>query len=384
MAAAREGDQDAFAQLFLRYADLVRARVTRLVGPVAERDDLIQQTFLRLHQTLPDYRGDCALPTFLYRITVTVALDHLRSARRRPTEPLPDEALDALLGVSFNETARAQAREDLRRLFRALTALSAKKRIAFLLIAVDGMSLAEAGAVVGASAATVKQRVLAARRELVELLGEDDTSMSDPREQELDRLCGVLACADEGFDDVGRARAEARLRQALSARSRRPSAALAGTAALAVAIAATLVIAHPWRRPKNVPAASAPALVLRPYVVAPSVGGTSAFVQAIADGPSLDVPAGWLVRASLNDGITVGAVGPTRLTVSGTASTPQLHLERGRVLVEVTPGRGNRALAGHDGGLRRHGRRDLCSRSTRRSVNVRHGRVRVDAGGAVR
>jgi RNA polymerase sigma-70 factor (ECF subfamily) len=170
VAAARDGDDDAFTELFRRYADLVRARVTRLVGPVAERDDLIQQTFLRLYQTLPEYRGDCALPTFLYRITVTVALDHLRSTRRRPTESLPDEVLNPLVG-SFNETDRAQARDDLRTLFRALAELSPKKRIAFLLIAVEGMSLSEAAAIVGATTATVKQRVLAARRELVELRG---------------------------------------------------------------------------------------------------------------------------------------------------------------------------------------------------------------------
>ena len=169
VAAAREGDHDAFAELFRRYADLVRARITRLAGPIAERDDLIQKIFLRLHQTLRDFRGDCALPTFLYRITVTVALDHLRFSRRRPTETLPDEVLDPLLG-SFNETDRAQARADLRTLFRALGELTAKKRVAFLLIAVEGMSLAEAGTVVGATAATVKQRVLAARRELVALM----------------------------------------------------------------------------------------------------------------------------------------------------------------------------------------------------------------------
>ncbi|HEX4405831.1 MAG TPA: RNA polymerase sigma factor [Polyangia bacterium] len=176
VAAARTGDHDAFAELFRRHADQVRARITRIVGPVAERDDLIQQTFLRLYQSLRDYRGACALPTFLHRITVTTALDHLRSARRRLTEPLPDEALDPLLAVEINETARAQAREDLRALFFALGQLSPKKRVAFLVVAVEGMSLTEAADVVGASAATVKQRVLAARRELVDLLAKAEVA----------------------------------------------------------------------------------------------------------------------------------------------------------------------------------------------------------------
>jgi RNA polymerase sigma-70 factor (ECF subfamily) len=171
VAAARDGDHEAFAQLFRRYADQVRARLTRLVGPASERDDLVQESFLRLHQALPDYRGDCALPTFLYRITVTTAIDHLRSRQLRRTEPLPDDALDPLLGAEVNETARAQAREDLRTMFLLLQEVSVKKRVAFLLVAVEGMALSEAGAIVGATSATVKQRVLATRRELVHLLG---------------------------------------------------------------------------------------------------------------------------------------------------------------------------------------------------------------------
>ena len=170
IAAVRAGDHDAFAELFRRNADQVRARVTRLVGPVSERDDLIQQIFLRLYQALPTYRGDCTLPTFLHRIAVTISLDHLRATRRRPVEPLPDQALDPLIGPETNEAARAQAREELRTLFRLLQALDADKRLAFLLVAVEGMSLAEAGAMVGARADAVKQRVLAARRRLRELL----------------------------------------------------------------------------------------------------------------------------------------------------------------------------------------------------------------------
>jgi RNA polymerase sigma-70 factor (ECF subfamily) len=164
--SARTGDHDAFARLYRRHAVHVYARVTRLVGPVPERDDLVQQVFLRLHQALPEYRGLCGLPSFLYRITVTTALDHLRSNKRRRAEAFSEQELDALVGAEINEGGRAQARDDLRALFRALERLAPKKRLAFLLVAVEGMSLTEAAAMVGASADTVKQRVLAARRTL--------------------------------------------------------------------------------------------------------------------------------------------------------------------------------------------------------------------------
>jgi RNA polymerase sigma-70 factor (ECF subfamily) len=170
VGTARDGDDDAFAQIFRRHADAVRARLTRLVGPRAEREDLVQQVFLRLHQSLGDFRGDSTLATFIYRITVNTALNHVRSRRLRRTEPLSDEALDPLVGSEVNETARAQAREELRALFRLVERLDAKKRIAFLLVAVEGMSLAEAGGMLDVAAPTLKQRVLAARRQLQAML----------------------------------------------------------------------------------------------------------------------------------------------------------------------------------------------------------------------
>jgi DNA-directed RNA polymerase specialized sigma24 family protein len=48
VAQAQAGDRDAFARLYHQHVERVYARLTRLVGPVAERDDLLQQTFLQL------------------------------------------------------------------------------------------------------------------------------------------------------------------------------------------------------------------------------------------------------------------------------------------------------------------------------------------------
>jgi len=168
--AARAGDRSAFTRLFRDHVHRVRTHLTRLIGPSPERDDLIQQVFLQLHRALPTYRGDSSLATFLHRITVNAAFDHLRSGKRHATRPLDDADLDELVGPGVDGPARAQAREELRRLFRLLDRLTAKKRLAFLLVAVEGMSLAEAAGLLEASEDTVKQRVLAARRELAVLI----------------------------------------------------------------------------------------------------------------------------------------------------------------------------------------------------------------------
>ena len=167
IAAARAGDGGAFARLFRRHADAVRTRITRLVGPVAERDDLVQKVFIAFYRALPGYRGEARLSTFLHRIAVNAAYDHLRSRGRQAdgASPLDDEALVEHPSPALEEQVAARA--DLARLLALLDELSPKKRIAFILIAVEGCSLAEAAALTGAAQDTVKQRALHARRDLL-------------------------------------------------------------------------------------------------------------------------------------------------------------------------------------------------------------------------
>jgi RNA polymerase sigma-70 factor, ECF subfamily len=168
LAAAAGADADAFAALYHRYADRVFARLTHLVGPVPEREDLLQQVFLGLHRALPGFRGESSLSTFLYRITVNVAYDHLRSRKRRPIEHSADD-LDALMGFDLSPEERADKREELGQALALLEQLSPAKRIAFALVAIEGLSLGDAARLLSISPDAAKQRVLQARRDLVEM-----------------------------------------------------------------------------------------------------------------------------------------------------------------------------------------------------------------------
>jgi RNA polymerase sigma-70 factor (ECF subfamily) len=167
--AAATGDDGAFAELYARYADRVFARVTHLVGPSQDREDVFQQVFLELHRALPRFRGDSSLSTFLYRITINVAYDHLRRRGRRSGDHDP-AALDALITGDPTPEERARRREELRLIFELLEQIKPKKRLAFVLVAVEGLSLGEAAEQLGAHADAVKQRVLHARRELIALM----------------------------------------------------------------------------------------------------------------------------------------------------------------------------------------------------------------------
>jgi RNA polymerase sigma-70 factor (ECF subfamily) len=165
--ARPDPDRDAgFEEIYGRHVDAVYARLTRLIGPVPEREDLTQEVFLGLHRALPGFRGDAALSTLIYRITVNVACEHLRRRARRPTVGLDDATLAALVAPEPTPEATARRREEVARVLRALDRIKPRKRVALLLRVVDGLSLEEIGALVDASPETVAKRVQHGMREL--------------------------------------------------------------------------------------------------------------------------------------------------------------------------------------------------------------------------
>jgi RNA polymerase sigma-70 factor (ECF subfamily) len=168
VGAAATGDAAAFRELYRRHLPVVHARLTLMVGPGPERDDLIQQIFLDAYRALARFRGDARFGTFLNRIAINVACDHLERRRRNRAryEPLGEAQLDRLVAPDASPESRASQRQDLAQAFEHLEAIRPKKRIAFVLVAVQGLSLAEAAELLDADAEAVKQRVLKARKEI--------------------------------------------------------------------------------------------------------------------------------------------------------------------------------------------------------------------------
>jgi RNA polymerase sigma-70 factor (ECF subfamily) len=168
------GDRRAFDELYRRHVDRVARLLARLVGAPPDREDLIQQVFLEAFRSLGAFRGDAAFSTWIYRIAINVAHDHLRRARRRPAAPLGERALAELVAPATDPEQAAHKRQELARALALLDKLKPKKRIAFVLRTVEGLSLDEIGALVGASAPAVGQRVKHAQRELAVMIARED------------------------------------------------------------------------------------------------------------------------------------------------------------------------------------------------------------------
>ena len=169
VAACLAGDVAAQRALFRREFGRVNATIYRILGPTREVDDLVQETFIAVFRGLARFRGEARLATWIDRIAVRVALDHVRARKGTPVAlGVIDEPADASV-----PDAQAHAREGLRRLYAALAQLSPEARIAFALYAIDGRSIAEVARLVGTTVVTAKVRIWRARRELMKRAAED-------------------------------------------------------------------------------------------------------------------------------------------------------------------------------------------------------------------
>ena len=169
--------------------------------------------------------------------------------------------------------------------------------------------------------------------------------------EELDRLCDQLARIEAPFDEITRSRAEARLSAELERQRgrgnrrmlRRAAALLAVGAAAGAALTARTVVTA---RRSHVAGGLEPAVRFEPYVVAPTAGAGAATVPETLEQPAsrLDVPAGWLVRASLGDAIAITLKGPAQAWSERAAGSGQtvVHLDRGRLLASLEGGTGRR------------------------------------------
>jgi len=160
---ARRGEATAFRELFRLHHARVHRVVYRLVGPSAELDDLVQTVFVEGFRGLPAFRGDALFSTWLGRIAVRVTM---RAVKRPGLATSPLDGADDPPHAGAGPEQTAADREALRRLDQLLATLRPKRRAAFVLHVLEGYSMDEIAAMVGASVAAVKVRIHDARRDI--------------------------------------------------------------------------------------------------------------------------------------------------------------------------------------------------------------------------
>jgi len=174
---SRASREAAFQELVVRYRHRLFAVCVRVLGSPTDAEDAVQETFIRLARHAEGFRGDAKLSTWLYRVARNVCTDHVRYDARRPSTPAAD------IAERFDAPAQddpIESHAGLATVGRALQQLDDLSRRLLLLVAIDGLSYAEAAEVADLAVGTVKSRVSRARQQLGRLVADAEDAGPTP------------------------------------------------------------------------------------------------------------------------------------------------------------------------------------------------------------
>jgi RNA polymerase sigma-70 factor (ECF subfamily) len=176
MLAYQAGDEAAFDALVRAYSGQVYALLTRFLGPVAAREDLVQDVFLRVIRARERYRPTARFSTWLYRIVFNLCVNEMaRSSARREVslEPRGADESDEAGGMALLPDAAAptpsaglERKDAVDAVRAAIAALPETQRMALLLAKYEDMPYAEIARVMRSSEKAIKSMVHRARENL--------------------------------------------------------------------------------------------------------------------------------------------------------------------------------------------------------------------------
>jgi RNA polymerase sigma-70 factor (ECF subfamily) len=164
LAAARDGNEDAFRRLVDPYRGELRAHCSRMLGSVDEADDVMQEVLLRAWRALGRFEERALLRAWLYRIATNACLNAIEK-RRRTALPVDDGPFDCPCHESDGD-GEAERRERLEAALRSLVDLPPNQSAAVILKDVLGFSARESAEALATTPASVNSALQRARAEL--------------------------------------------------------------------------------------------------------------------------------------------------------------------------------------------------------------------------
>ena len=182
---AQRGDKRAFELLVVKYQRKLGRLLSRMVRDPGEVEDVTQEAFIKAYRALPNFRGESAFYTWLYRIAINTAKNYLVAlGRRAPTSTEFDheeaESFEEAVGLRDAATPEGEllGREIAQTVNKAMDALPEDLRTAISLREIEGLSYEEIANVMNCPIGTVRSRIFRAREaiaaDLRPLLGTDE------------------------------------------------------------------------------------------------------------------------------------------------------------------------------------------------------------------
>jgi RNA polymerase sigma factor (sigma-70 family) len=168
----KQGEEEAFRQLVDEYQDKVYNTCISLVRNAEDADDITQEVFIEVYNSIHKFRAESKLSTWIYRITVNKSLEHLRKMKRKKRSGflqwISSEDPDLKLQIpDFNHPGvLAENSEKARILFNAIEKLPEKQRIAFTLHKMEDLSYEQIADVMQKSLSSIESLLHRAKNNL--------------------------------------------------------------------------------------------------------------------------------------------------------------------------------------------------------------------------
>jgi RNA polymerase sigma factor (sigma-70 family) len=168
----KQGDESAFKQIVESTQGLVYNTALGIVQNPEDAEDVAQEVFVQLYESINSFKGESKLSTWLYRVTISKSMDHLRKKKRKKRFAFVQSlfgANDQLIhdppdfvhpGVSFDN------KEKSKELFKAIDKLPEKQKVAFTLNRIEGLSYQEISDIMKLTVASVESLLHRARKNL--------------------------------------------------------------------------------------------------------------------------------------------------------------------------------------------------------------------------
>jgi RNA polymerase sigma-70 factor (ECF subfamily) len=154
-----EGDDKAFATVFAGLAGRITAFLRRMGASPEVAQDLMQETFLRMHQARGHFAVGKSVVPWAYAIARNCYISHARSPKTRIARTAVDaDDIEIKAGLDTNAEATSMARQMAETVERTLLSMTPARREAFVLLRYEGLSVEAAAQVLGASEGAVKVR----------------------------------------------------------------------------------------------------------------------------------------------------------------------------------------------------------------------------------
>lgn len=185
VARVQKGDKRAFDLLVLKYQRKIMRLLARMLNNQAEIEDIAQETFIKAYRALPQFRGESAFYTWLYRIAINTARNWLSSNQRKM---LVSDTFETKEGETFSQSdnlididtpeSRMVSSEIAQTVNRAIEELPEDLRTAIVLREIEGLSYEEIAQTMECPIGTVRSRIFRAREaiaaRLKPVLGQDN------------------------------------------------------------------------------------------------------------------------------------------------------------------------------------------------------------------